>query len=841
MADEIIDITPEEFVAQFGAIPEPTPSLQAAQPAVEPLEVVDVTPEEFAAMTQPQSKLGAFGRGVALGAGRTGAVVADVVDLVGGLMAGQGFGSGNTLPFRRTRTGEWQQAQEQAVGLPDYSQFEYPRVTKAVAEGLGGAAISAPFSPLASLPQAINLTSSIGGELGAEFAPDVGVSPVVGGLVGAMTPAVAAELPQLLVNATTRGGQRAAAGKIISDVLEPEGVAALQSIDPQSLQTSRTIGEAVPTQQAAMFEDAVRNMPEMGAPIRAVEQQTVEGLKKAAIAPIEGAEPLAADVGGLVARKGATAVRDALSDEAGKAWKALEKTGQQLDITQSFYSLADDIAKSEGVEGMGSARNILQNVAGKGNVKVYKTEDGRFIANLDSLQKLRSSAGEYASKMPGTSQARVLRRFVNKLDEILDSEATEMMGIAPENAEAYRNAISKTRDLKQKFKGSWIEDLADQSIDEKVVYRKLLQNKNNAEVYVKAFKDNPEMMAVARNAVAETVSKSTNPLKTWRSVRQSAKQVLSQEHYSDLEQAIKLAARRQQITERVKLSSPGQPTTAPRRTMMEYLNASLQNPAGGEKIATQAAVVGFVTSLVDPTLSATAFLTTGASMGGKALAIRNKKAISELLSLAAANPQLARELTKEASEETFKRLQSLAYTTKSAITPNLNKKGGKKEKAEIISLGTETAPKVSEPVKKAEIEAFSADNARLASLIDEQPPLVRAVIAQESDGKQSAISSKGARGLMQVMPIHGERLGLDLSDPIQNVQAGRLILREEMDRYKSLPLALAAYNAGSPEVNRAIRKAKSRSWVEVKKHLPQETRDYVPMVLARLKKLEKQG
>ena len=83
--------------------------------------------------------------------------------------------------------------------------------------------------------------------------------------------------------------------------------------------------------------------------------------------------------------------------------------------------------------------------------------------------------------------------------------------------------------------------------------------------------------------------------------------------------------------------------------------------------------------------------------------------------------------------------------------------------------------------------------------------LVRAVILQESAFDPCAVSSKGALGLMQLMPATARQLGVSNPfDPKQNVEAGAGLLRQLIDRYGGdLSLALSAYNAGPSRVDRA--------------------------------------
>jgi SLT domain-containing protein len=82
------------------------------------------------------------------------------------------------------------------------------------------------------------------------------------------------------------------------------------------------------------------------------------------------------------------------------------------------------------------------------------------------------------------------------------------------------------------------------------------------------------------------------------------------------------------------------------------------------------------------------------------------------------------------------------------------------------------------------------------------PDLVNSVIHAESGFNAHAVSPKGARGLMQLMPGTANQLGVnDVFDPQSNVTGGSRYLRELLERYNfDLVKALAAYNAGPERV-----------------------------------------
>lgn len=84
------------------------------------------------------------------------------------------------------------------------------------------------------------------------------------------------------------------------------------------------------------------------------------------------------------------------------------------------------------------------------------------------------------------------------------------------------------------------------------------------------------------------------------------------------------------------------------------------------------------------------------------------------------------------------------------------------------------------------------------------PALIKAVIMAESRYNPNAVSKRGARGLMQLMPATAESLGVtDLFNPKDNIFGGALYLKTLIDKFNGdIKLALAAYNAGSRYVKK---------------------------------------
>ena len=97
---------------------------------------------------------------------------------------------------------------------------------------------------------------------------------------------------------------------------------------------------------------------------------------------------------------------------------------------------------------------------------------------------------------------------------------------------------------------------------------------------------------------------------------------------------------------------------------------------------------------------------------------------------------------------------------------------------------------------------YRAEAARIAEQEGIDPDLFLRLVQQESSFRPSAVSPAGAIGLAQLMPGTARDLGVDPSDPIQNLTGGARYLRQQMDTFQDPQLALAAYNAGPGNVRK---------------------------------------
>ncbi len=76
------------------------------------------------------------------------------------------------------------------------------------------------------------------------------------------------------------------------------------------------------------------------------------------------------------------------------------------------------------------------------------------------------------------------------------------------------------------------------------------------------------------------------------------------------------------------------------------------------------------------------------------------------------------------------------------------------------------------------------------------------LVDQESRWNIKAVSSKGARGLAQLMPDTARQLKVDPNDPSENLEGGARYLAQQYARFRTWRLALAAYNAGPEAVEK---------------------------------------
>lgn len=153
------------------------------------------------------------------------------------------------------------------------------------------------------------------------------------------------------------------------------------------------------------------------------------------------------------------------------------------------------------------------------------------------------------------------------------------------------------------------------------------------------------------------------------------------------------------------------------------------------------------------------------------------------------------------------------------------------EVSQPAALTSEGAPADSETEPLAQIPPQNSDT----QYTPDDPRMIDSIIKQESAGNSNAVSSKGARGLMQIMPAtfaENAEPGQDIHNSEDNKAVGTKYIKKMYDKYGSMDLALAAYNAGPGTVDNLLKEKKATSYGEIASSLPSETRKYVPKILA---------
>ena len=142
-----------------------------------------------------------------------------------------------------------------------------------------------------------------------------------------------------------------------------------------------------------------------------------------------------------------------------------------------------------------------------------------------------------------------------------------------------------------------------------------------------------------------------------------------------------------------------------------------------------------------------------------------------------------------------------------------------------VCIGSGVAVAQSVPVERpAAAHPYAAHIAEASQRFGIPEHWIRAVLRAESAGDVRAISSAGAMGLMQVMPVTWAELrdryglGRDPYDPRDNILAGTAYLREMFDRYGNVAAMLAAHNAGPGRYDEYLATGRT---------LPAETRAYI--------------
>lgn len=153
-------------------------------------------------------------------------------------------------------------------------------------------------------------------------------------------------------------------------------------------------------------------------------------------------------------------------------------------------------------------------------------------------------------------------------------------------------------------------------------------------------------------------------------------------------------------------------------------------------------------------------------------------------------------------EAVHQRIQEIESKLR-AFQPKTETAPGQADFDSILTNQLQSDSSTPAPENLTSVESLQNLVGQTAQKVGLDPNLAKAVAKAESAFNPNAVSKAGAQGLMQLMPETAQGLGVKtLLDPKQNVEGGTKYLKSLIDKYHSVPQAVAAYNAGPSAVNK---------------------------------------
>lgn len=871
MADTPIPITRAEYEAKFGAIPTPT-----ATPAPIP-----ITRAEYEAKFGPIGGHPRTWGGAALDAGKqfaSGAV--EGTASLGGMLADVMGKITNPLSVKPTfnqQTGEVEQnffsmpyTQQAVEAVQPYiaepKDDAVSRYSRTVGEFVGPGGAMGALSKGGKLAKAMMMGTDAAAGIGAQAAEDITGDDTIAPMVGALS---VASVPSIF-NAGKRVWSGSApeiieqrAGKILTEQsgLSADDIGrAANSLPEGELSKFRTTAEVTDNPALAKLEKTLGDeQPGYYETAKARNQARENLLSSTTPAGIVNIEDLNTE---LVTK--AKDTQKAFQTQAQNIWSKVDRNAP-IDVSAGSQKVKSMLMnKSAGLQPKGDVKKIIED---------YTSDSVRSFGDLqdirsDSLYLMRSK------DLPEREKA-ILSTIQDEIDSAAGSQ------LKGQDYQMWKEARATTRREKELFDqttpgGSLVNT---QGGIDTALQRAFKGGRTGIKQLKEVVGNNSETIDRIKSGVVNMIPRNAQEEITSYQMRKflkgnesSLRELFGNKHYKDMLSIADDLKSQDRVQIARAFTSKGQSMTAQAAMNLEDVQKLIRANSFKTGIGVIDAVVGII---------------------GKRGAGKDQRAIRDTLYSALMNPKYAAELAKKPQPSMIKRFADeltekggkaaiLGYLSTVDPEQNLVSVENRNEKNQISDKGSPISLPQNQPVALAQEQDqprsgllnqalpqslvrgtgrnqgisntyqnsptpimgansdpkqnISYTPEKVKEITKELPPVIRAIIKVESNFNPKAESKKGAQGAMQLMPAMQKALGVDDPfDPVQNINGGIKLLKEEADRYQNPLLAIAAYNLGSPRLNAAIKRAGSNEWSKVRNHVPQETRQYVTKVLAAMR------
>lgn len=734
-------------------------------------------------------------------------------------------------------------------------------------------------SPMGTANLARQLITGTGAGTGAylatQVAPDSAVSEMIGAVLGGGAPNLLTKTTRGMIKPFSTKGQQTLAGEELLAAAGREGVENLQTRlkEVDSIRPFTTYAEIAQTPSAAAYQTALRREP--GETQNLIEQalsqrQAARETAIKALAP-DALSSVSPQVRGEFLQEQASKIIDSARKTAGQAYEELGNvTG--ISIAKQKYQIGKKLADSF----QGSA------VPESGTMKHLRfVLDGPKERSFQELKAVYEDAGAEIGKIarenPKAKDISVLKTLRTQVMKAVD-EAAENGVLDPAQKTSWNKAKEGYALMGEKFGTPTLRKITQKGeygkgfkMSEEQAVSEIIKTRRSAEQFIKAFGGDQSLVNTARSALIDEMSK--KPISSWpkfvkdredifKEIFQDTEKISKEAigkaptgvvgDYVLLKRVINNISSEEAVKEMATRASRGQSATAQYVTTAKklleqgprVLNRILaKDPVGiggGAAIGSLASVPGAIIGVV----------------AGKAVskaAQNSEEIIKNWIARGIADKETLKLLVSRATEENVKRAteRMLSSVLETTAKGSSNISTGTKDRDFVNSAIEEAQKRIdmkNKETEKGPIETPKVISAKRVEIDNDLKPLVTAVIGQESAGNPNAVSSKGAVGLMQIMPATAKEIAkelgvenYDLRDPATNQQFGSHYLKKLLVMFDyDVSLALAAYNAGPGKVKQWVAKY-GDNWADIQRELKKrghytETVKYVPSTLKRLAK-----